>query len=525
MTFKHSYVFRGFVTAGAAVLVALAPVVLGAQSPAQQAATPPQAQGPTLPLSMEQAVAMALETNLNLKAERLNTDVAAHSISVAKSAYLPQISTTLARRSANFQPTDFTQGSADISTTGFTVSNTVGQNLPWYGSGYNVTWIANRTTQQGGFPSFNPSIGSSLRVDFTQPLWKDLKTDAQRVGVENAERRKVITDLQLESRVVATESLVQFAYLNLVAAIEGRKVAEANMDIAQQSLNQSRSRVQVGQSPQIEIIQAEAQVATVRERLIATEADIYQAEDQLRTLVLDPTRPDYWTVRLVPTDTIQLSERPIDVDAAIKNALANRLDLAVEKRNLEITNVNLNLARNSTLPSVDLNFSYTAQGNAGTIYSYGSGVPPPILSSTSRSFVGALGDAFLGAYPTWSLGVTVAYPFGTTASEANYAQGQVQKRQQELGLQQLEIQIVREVRDAARQVQNSYQRVEAARVAREATEQQLTAEERRTAVGFSTTLELQVRQRDLAQARINELNARIAYNRALINFVRVQKIQ
>ena len=522
MTVKNSYLVRGTVTFGVAALVALLPVTLAAQSPATQAATP---QGPSLPLTMEQAVKMALDANLGLKAERLNTDVASQSIAVAKAIYLPRISSTLGRRSSKFQPTDFTQGSSDLSSAALTVSGTVGQNLPWFGSGYNLTWSGNRSTQQGGFPSFNPNLGSSLRVDFAQPLWRDLRIDSERVGVQNAERRKVITDLQLEQRIVVTESQVRFAYLNLVASIEGRKVAEQNLEIAQQSLNQSRSRVQVGQSPQIEIIQAEAQVASNRERLIATEAQIYSAEDNLRTLILDPSRPDYWQVRLLPSDTIELTERTIDLDAAIKNALANRLDLAVDKRQLDITNLNLELSRNATLPSVDLNFSYSAQGTAGTIFDYGQGFPPPILSSTSRSFGGALGDTFGGAYPTWSLGVTVSYPFGKTAAEVGLAQGQVQKRQQEIALQALELQIVREVRDAARQVQNSYQRVQAARVAREASEQQLNAEERRTAVGFSTTLELQVRQRDLAQARIAELNARIAYNSALITFDRVQKTQ
>jgi len=524
MNLKTSSISRGIATTGLGLLLSALPVTLAAQSPATGAA-PTTQQGQSLPLSMEQAVAMALDANLGLKAERLNPDVAAHSIALAKASFLPRLQSTVGRRSSKFQPTDFTQGSNDISSAGLSASGTVSQILPWYGSNYSLTWTGNRVTQQGGFPSFNPNLGSTLQFAFTQPLMRDFKVDAERLGVETAQRRKVITDLQLEQRVVATESLVRFAYLNLVAAIEGRKVAEQNMDLAQQSLNQSKSRVAVGQSPQIEIIQAEAQVATTRERLIATEAEIGTAEDNLRALILEPTRPDFWQVRLVPTDTIQLNERPIDVDAAIKNALANRLDLAVEKRLLDITNLNLELAHNSTLPNVDLNLNYNAIGTAGTIYEYGQGFPPPVTSRTTRSYTGALGDSFGAAYPTWTLGVTVIYPLGKTAAEVNMAQSEVQKRQQEIGVQQLELQIVREVRDAARQVQNSFERVQAARVAREASEQQLNAEERRTAVGFSTTLELQVRQRDLAQSRIAELNARIAYNRALINLDRVQKTQ
>ena len=507
-------------------LLALAPVATVAGqgqsgAPAPQGATTPQAQ--SLPLTMREAVAMALDANLDLKAGRLNPDVAAHSVAIAKSAFLPQVQSTLRKNSQVSQPSDFTQGRSDISTGGVSVSAGVSQNVAFYGGSYSVNWLGSRGTQSGGFPSFNPNIYSSLDLAYSQPLLRGMKIDSTRVGVTNAEQRRVITDLQLEQQVVSMEASVRLAYLGLVGAIEGRKVAEQNLDIAETSLRQSKARVQVGQAPQIEIIQFEAQAATARERMIATEAEIARAEDNLRTLILDPARADYWTVRLLPSDQILLEERPVDVDAAVKNALANRLDLKAEQRSLDITNLSLDLSKNSTMPSVDLNVAYSTEGRAGTIYDYASGFPPVVSSATTRTFRGALGDVFGAAYPAWSVGVTVGYPIGRTAEKASYAQGEVAKRQQELGLKQLELEIVREVRDAARQVQNSFQRVQAARVALDATQQQLEAEERRSSVGLSTPLELQIRQRDLANSRINELNARIAYNQALIIFERVQK--
>ncbi len=121
--------------------------------------------------------------------------------------------------------------------------------------------------------------------------------------------------------------------------------------------------------------------------------------------------------------------------------------------------------------------------------------------------------------------MTVSYPLGRTSADVSYAQSQIRKRQQVVALQELQLEIVRQVRDAVRQVQNSYQRVEASRAFREAAEQQLDAEQRRFAVGMSTTLDLQIRQRDLASARVSELSAMIDYNRALIQFDRVQKTQ
>jgi len=481
--------------------------------------------GKTLSLTMEQAVNLGLENNLGLKTERLNLDVASQNIVLSRSAFLPQVSSAFTNRSAKSLPSDFTQGSSDITSAGMNVTANVAQQLRWYGSTYSLSWNGNRSTQTGGISSFNPRLGSGLTANFSQPLLRGFRTNSARTGLITSEKNREITDLQLQERIVQTESSVRLAYLGLVGAIEGKKVAESNMAIAEKSLQQSKARVAVGASPQIEIIQSEAQVAGTRVSLLQAEVRISTAEDSLRTLILDPGQPDYWTVHLDPTQQIQLMKREINLDDAIKTALANRLDLAVQKRSLEVTDISLKLSKDSTLPGIDFTAGYSAQGTAGTQFVFGSGFPPAIVDTTSRSFAGALGDTFGGAYPAWSVGVNVTYPVGRTAAEASYAQAQVRKKQQVMTLEQLQIEIVRQVRDAARQVENSYQQVEATQAARIATEQQLDAEQRRFAAGMSTTLDLQIRERDLANARVGELNAMIAYNSALILFDRVQKSQ
>lgn len=510
-----------------AVMTLLAVTPARAQTPpappasGQAAASP----GQTLQLTMDQAVTMGLEFNLGLKTERLNQDIASQSIVLAHSAFLPQVSSAFSNRSAKSLPSDFTQGSSDITSAGLNVTANVAQQLRFHGGSYSLSWNGNRSTQTGGVSSFNPRLGSGLTASFSQPLLKGFRTNSARTSLITTEKNSQITDLQLQERVVQTESSVRLAYLGLVGAIEGKKVAESNMAIAEKSLQQSKARVAVGQSPQIEIIQSEAQVASTRVSLLQADVRISTAEDSLRTLILDPNRPDYWTIHLEPTQAIQLLKREINTDEAIRNALANRLDLAVQKRSLEVTDINLALSKDSTLPGVDFNAGYSASGTAGTQFVFGSGFPPTIIDSTSRSFAGALSDTFGGAYPAWSVGVNVTYPIGRTAAEASYAQAQVRKKQQVITLEQLQIEIVRQVRDAARQVENSYQQVEATQAFREAAQQQLDAEQRRFAAGMSTTLDLQIRERDLANARVQELNAMLNYNSALIVFDRVQKAQ
>ena len=207
-TLKYGRPVVGFVAA--AILTFAMGSHVGAQSGT------PQSPGPSLPLSMAQAVAMALDANLDLRVEKLNLDVAAHSITIAKASFLPQVQATTGHTSAKSVPFDFTQGTADITSNSVSLSGSVRQETPWHGSSYFLTWTGRRSTQDGGFSGFNPRLGSTLRVDFTQPLLRDFKTDNLRAGVETAERRRAISDIQPGADRRHQKQPVRFAYLNLV---------------------------------------------------------------------------------------------------------------------------------------------------------------------------------------------------------------------------------------------------------------------------------------------------------------------
>jgi outer membrane protein TolC len=500
------------------------PALVASQATAQPPPQAPQAPatGPTVRLSMDEAVAMAMETNLGLKADRLNLDVAAQNIVSARASFLPLVSSTINNSTSKSPPGDFTEGTQDITSKSVSFQGRAQQLLPWFGSGYSVSWNGNRRSTVGGVPIFAPLLGSSMTINFAQPLWRGFRVDGARAALETSERQRVVADIQVQQQIVATDSNVRNAYLGLISANENLKVALQNKALAEESLRGAQARVAVGQSAPIDVVQAQAQVAGMEDAVILGQAEILRAEDVLRSQIFDPSRPDYWTAHIEPTDTIEVTDRPIDLDAAIKNALQNRLDLQVQKRTLEIADLNLRVSHNATLPAVDLNLGYSASGTGGTRISY-EGFPPVEISRSDKSFASTLGETFSGAYPSWNVGVSVQYPIGRTAAEASLARAQIARRQQELGLQQLELDIVREVRDAARQVDTARQRVRATERALDLAQQQLNAENRRFEVGISTPFERQSRERELAQARVAHANARIGWSRAIIRFETIQK--
>lgn len=502
-----------------------------AQAPATPAQTAPAAAAQPVvqgtPLSIDEAVKMALENNLGIQIEKLNPQIQVLGISRANGAFAPALFTGFSRRSATAPPTDFvTAAGTHVSTNANVGSNGgVQQNLRWGGGAYTLSFDGSRATSNATTAFFNPSLGGNLNAAYTQPLLRNFKIDSLRQQLLLSQNQAQAADIQLQQRVTQTARNVRAAYYQLVGAISGLEVAQQSLDVARTSLKNNQTRVEVGTMAQIDIVSAEAEVASNEEAVIVAQAAIESAQDQLRTLVMNPGQPDFWGARFTPSEQPNLAPREINVDAAIKNALQNRTDILDFRKNMESTDINLQYARNQKLPAVDLTARYGLTGTGGTQFQYGAasaGEVPPIIGQTQRSFGDVLHDIFGNDFRTWSVALNVSYPIGTSVADAAYAQARLQKQQEQASLANLEMAVTSQVRQAGRDVNTNLRRVEATRRARELAEQRLTADNKRFAVGLATTFELLQSQRDLARARQSELNAIIDYNRSLVDFEAVQ---
>lgn len=475
------------------------------------------------PLAMEEAVRMALENNLGIQAEKLNPQIQVLGIARANAAYAPTLFSSLLRRSSTSPPTDFnTSGDAqEISTSAnFSTQGGVQQNMKWFGGSYSVAFDGSKATTNAINSVFNPQLGSGLNAQFNQPLLRNFKIDNLRTQLLTSQNNSQIADLQLQQRITQTSRAVRFAYYNLVGAISGLEVARESLRVAETSYKNNKTRVEVGALAPIDLVTAQAEVASNEEAVIIQEAAIESAQDQLRGLLMNPNQPNFWTARFVPSEQPSLSAPQIDVDTAIKNALANRTDIREFRKNMENTDINLQFARNQKLPAVDLTARYGLAGVAGTRFSrLDDGT---LGDPTIRSFTDALRDVFANDFKTWSFGVNVSVPIGESAADVAFAQGKIQQQQERTTLASLEVAIAQAVRQAGRDVNTNLRRVDATKRARELAEQRLQADEKRFSVGLATTFELLQSQRDLARARSSELRAIIEYNQALVDFEAVQ---
>jgi outer membrane protein TolC len=317
---------------------------------------------------------------------------------------------------------------------------------------------------------------------------------------------------------------VKNAYWDLVYAINNLAVQRQSLELAQQSFRDNRARVEIGTMAPLDIVQAEAEVAQREEAVIVAELAIRRQEDQLRALISNPTdQPEFWNVRLEPTESANFQPIAVDIDGAVRNALANRTDLASGRKQLETNDVNIRYFRNQSMPDVNALVNYSAFGLAGTQRNLTPTFPPVELSRSQRGFGGALGDIFASDYPTWSFQLQVNYPIGTSNAEANLARARLQDTQARKQLQSTEMDVVTQIRDLGRTVQTNGQRVESTRASRALAEKRLEAEQKKFTAGMTSSFFVTQAQRDLADARNRELRAIIDYLKSVIDFETAQQ--
>jgi len=475
-------------------------------------------------LRLEEAVAIALEKNLDIQVARLEPESVDFLIAGFRNTYRPVANSTLGLRDQYQLPTSSLNGGTKVNNGTTTYNFGLSQNVNRWGGNYTVNWANSRVETSNTFSTFNPSFTTNLVAAYTQPLLRGFRIDNTRQQLQINLLNREVSEESARATTFQTLANVRNAYWDLVFAQSAVDVAQRATELADKLVTDNQQRVEVGTLAPLDIVQAQAEAATRRQNLAAAEATAQTAELTLKRFLVSGTDDPLWRQTIRPVDLPSLGPAPSDIDGAIRKALAERTDVLTARKNLDSNNVSLRFFKNQSLPAVDLNASYGAQGVGGTaIVRTG-----PLGNQTVSEIIpGGYSDALslLRArdYPTWNLNVTMSYPIGGNQADAQHARARVQRTQAMTRLRALEVQIAAEVANAALTVQSNLKRVEAATAARELAAKRLEAEQSRFEVGLTTNFFVVQAQRDLRDAQNTELRALADYRKSLVNFERAQQ--
>jgi outer membrane protein TolC len=512
----------------ASALAIAIPAALSAQQQADRyevgKAVPPLDPGKNmLTLSLAEAVNRALEMNLDIQTARLDPQIQHYAMEVARAAFDPTLSTNLGHNNSSAQSTSQLDGGVRTTTKRNTYNASVSQPLQWWGARLNANFNNSRTETDNAFTTRNPSYSSSLNLSYTQPLLSGLKTDNQRTTLETQEIQAQITDIQLATQVANITNQVRTAYWALRAAIEQIEIQRRSLAQAQQLLEQNRIRVRLGTMSELQVVQAESQVAGAEQSLLNAEIQWRNQELAFKSLLVGGPDDPLFLATVNPTDLPALTEPQVDIQAAIGVALEQRNDIRQQRRQLQISGLNLAVTQNNVLPDLNLTASYSLQGVGGDLYNR-SGLGGEAVLVEKGGYSDGLRSIWDRDTPTWNLSLAFSYPIGNQAAKASLERARLQIRQSDLALKARELSIVTEVTNAGLTVNNTYLQLLAARRSREVAERSAEVELARFNAGSSTNYEVALAQDNLTSARLSELRATINHVNAVAEFERVQRV-
>ena len=486
-----------------------------------------RAGGTDVALTLDDAIKLALDRNLDIAVQRLNPQTFDYSIAGLRATYRPTLTSTVGRTAATNPSVQTIQGftaGVGIAQGTNTYNGGVSQNLPWGGGSLSVALNNNRQTTSSLTALFNPAYNTSWGALLTQPLLRNFGIDTTRQQLVVTKLNQDVSEIQLQQTIINTVSNVRNAYWDYVFAVQSVDVAKRSVALAEQLVKDNQTRVEVGTMAPIDVVQAQAQAATQRQNLATAEGTRRSAELGLKRLIVGGTDDPNWGVTLDPVDRADFNPQPIDVPAALRRALDSRTDLAAVKKSVQMNDVTLKYLKNQLLPQADLQVRYGLTGQGGLQYiTSGTGINRNIIGEIPGGFSDALRSMFGRSYPTWNVALNITYPVGTSTADANVARARVQLSQVEAQIHQIELQIATDVTNAAVGVESSVERVQAAQAARELAQRQLEAEQSKFEVGMSTNYFVVQAQRDLATAQNNELQAILAYRKSLVELERLQQ--
>jgi len=383
------------------------------------------------------------------------------------------------------------------------------------GGQLSLAWRNRRFNTDSVFFDLAPQFKPALEATLNQPLLRGFGLYFTSLRIHLAEHATAAAVERYKAAVADFILRLVADYWAVVGLEERLSVLKGSLELAEKTVRDNRTRVQVGVLPPVAVLESEAEAARRKEDVIKATNDLEQAKRRLRQEVYLPSDEGYFPQAVAPVDRPTSEEIEIAVDEAIRLALERRPEVRAARLDIESGQLNVALNENQLLPRVDVFGSVGLNSLSGTATDRNPFLPTD-GDTPETPFQGGYSDALNslvdGRFYSYALGAKIEIPIGNAAARSAAERARVEHQQAYDRFRQVVSDVSLEVGQAAGDVATDLERIETTRIARELSEENLRNQTKRYEVGMVTTTDLLKFQNDLAAARVAEIQALIAYN-------------
>lgn len=376
------------------------------------------------------------------------------------------------------------------------------------GGSIDLEWANDRTRTTQSFVLLDPNYTPELVATLNQPLLRGFGLYFTNLRIQLAETATEAAIEQYKAGVANFILSVVTNYWAVVGLEERLEVLKGSLELAEKTVRDNQTRVDVGVLPPVAVLESEAEAARRKEDVIVATNDLALAQRRLRQQVFLPGESPFIPKAVEPVDRPSTDEIEVQVEDAIRLAVEKRPEVIASRLGITGRQLDVALTENQLLPRVDF------FGSAGVNSLAGKDVMQP--GAENPDWQGNYGDALNrlvdGRFYSYAAGVRIEVPIGNALAESQAERARVEQQRAYDRYRQTVSEVSLEVGQAAGDVGSDQERIGTTRVARELSEENLRNQTKRYEVGMVTTTDLLQFQNDLASARVAEIQALIEYN-------------
>ena len=323
----------------------------------------------------------------------------------------PVLTGTLQEDHADYIPTSPFQGTLQRTTT---ANFAYTQGFQW-GTNLAVGFNNTRTTTNNSFTLVSPSLSSGFQFKLTQHLLQGFGLPANGRFISIAKNNRELSDVAFRLQTITTVDQIENMYWDLVYAYENLRVKQESLTFSEKTLSDTKKQVEIGSLAPIEAVRAQSQVAADQQALTVAKTNL-QLEQLLMKNALSRTLhdPALAGADVIPTSTMEVpeNEQIQPTEDLVNEALRHRAELVEARIQLNSQELSNKAVRSALLPSLDLFAYYGGSGLGGQQNSYDLCVNESVQAQT-EAFCAGPDPVYID--PKTGKPITINQPFAPTS--------------------------------------------------------------------------------------------------------------
>jgi outer membrane protein TolC len=402
------------------------------------------------------------------------------------------------------------------------------QGFNW-GTNLSVGFTNSRATTSSFFASRSPLLNSAFRATVTQHILQGFGFAPNTRFIHIAKNNRELSDVAFRLQIITTVDQIENMYWDLVYAYENLRVKQESLTFSEKTLSDTKKQVEIGSLAPIESVRAQSTVAADQQALTVAKTNL-QLQQLLMKNALSRTLhdPGLASAEVIPTSTMEVpeNEQIQPTEDLVNEALRHRAELVEQRIQLNSQELSNKAVRSALLPTLDLFAYYGGAGvggaqNATNLCSNnGNFIGCSTTPGPSTSYGGTLNQLVNSTAPDKGVGLQLTIPLRNRAAQAVQIRSEMEYRQLQMVLQQIENRVSIEVRSAQFGVEQNRASVASAQATVDYAKQSLDAEQKKYQFGTSTTTAVLQNRSALATAESTLLSATAAFEKSRLELDR-----